>query len=557
MAQTLAELVAREGVTAETGDELVAGLEDAAAETLTLLPVDALKPFATPQSVPAAGLYVADRRVLAVEVAGVRAREIGPEERALVTAGTLAAEEQYYYWRMASRLYVGERGTTALLSTGTAWTVAVPERVKSTWERIEPFREDFTRIVALHYARRCKERDIRTLREDNLPAASLLTTGTLPTVPAPPVLTYTDATAATVGTTTVGSLGTAPTYSAPSAPTLTALGSVTALDLSSITVPSPPSAPAITYSDATAATTAATAIDALPSAPDYTQISLSLDYTNWTAWTTGSSADAEDPEMSRAINEKLRTEIEAARAQMQDNLNEYQDAVEVYRATIQRAIAQAEITKQEALLNARMATDTAIANARETAATALQNYQLSLARYDKQIAEVQYQIEVKVRKHDADLARVIGLYRAEADGEVALYRAQIEDAAASVRAEIATYEGTVQSALEQARTALAEALRQAELTTDVAKQNALQTLAAETQRETLTLERYARQIAAYGAEIGRQSAVVEGRLALFEAKVKALRYELRDVERRLQEALARFVRLHAPPRRKTIRLSAI
>lgn len=182
-----------------------------------------------------------------------------------------------------------------------------------------------------------------------------------------------------------------------------ALIAVTALP----TTPTLPSAPSFTYTDATTVGVTATTIASFGTAPVYTGPTLSLDYTDYSTY-----FDLEDSEIGMLALAKLQKQLESFREEMQDALNDFNDANVEYQATIRGNIEQAGITLQEELSNAQRDDNVDITNRAKQLEQQVVEYQNELARHAEEVRSYQVQVNSAASRVEQGL----GLYSGEARG---------------------------------------------------------------------------------------------------------------------------------------------
>jgi hypothetical protein len=338
--------------------------------------------------------------------------------------------------------------------------------------------------------------------EPNLDAANVVpSVGTLtisevaPTAPSAPTISYADATAATVSTTTVASLGTAPTYIKPtySGNISTVVSAVPSLldlsteldNLTSLSVPAAPSAPSLSSAGQATVTVDFTTPQSVE--PAYTKETgtLATVIADWDAF-----YDSEDPEMMREALARVQTELADLQRKISDERNDLEEQVTIYRAEIEKAVADAQIAAQEAA-NELSATDQ----------MTLQQYIQSLNRYDKELAEYQSNISVQTTEFDANLQRAItGLVTAERLF-LEQYSLDIQNETNEFQKELAVYQQDAAHKIEQARVALQEALADAQSSTEVSVRNEAATLEAAIQDYNLELSLFERKLALYQAKV--------------------------------------------------------
>lgn len=320
---------------------------------------------------------------------------------------------------------------------------------------------------------------------------ALAITTVAPTAPADSSYSYSDATLGTYTSTTIGSLGTAPTYTKPTI-SLTAAPSDFSYSIS-VVFPTPPSAPAYSYTDATLGTYTATTIGALGSAPTYTKPTTTFSVSDATTYI----ATAEDLEKAQTEISKQRELLNQYVQDINNELNEYNSAVEVYRASLQTAIKQAELDQERLMLSANKTTDLSIQNKAQTLSAGISLYRDSLQLYSEEVDAYAKIVNKELELYKVNLEKWIN------DRQTLLqqYSLDIQNEVNEYQKELAIYQSTVQQAIRQAELDQERLMLSASKTTDLSIQNKAQTLNADISLYKDKLQKFVEQIDLFRAQV--------------------------------------------------------
>jgi len=164
----------------------------------------------------------------------------------------------------------------------------------------------------------------------------------------------------------------------------------------------------------------AVAIDALPSAPNYTApvfTSASTYLTEMEAGTIGAAAsdidlehwfsiagqiieDEEDTELAQAHLQKISTFLQAFQADMQNQLNIFNEGNAVYQAALQRNLQQAQINMADAQKEADL-----------TLQASIQDYTLELQRVSADAQKYQALVAAEVQTYQQEIAEKSAEYQ--------------------------------------------------------------------------------------------------------------------------------------------------
>lgn len=569
MARTLQERVVAEGVTVADSAVLEDQLSESAWEVVGILPESVLWAVAEEKSDSGAGVALTGRVLRAYSADGYKAEEINPIQAARYITGDLQTSGKCVYYVSAGKLYILPEGGRVLMVDFP--TPAATDTAVSGWPAA------FPRVLALHAAAKIKESELRALRE-GLP--TLFGEGTLPTIPDAPAFTYTDAVAAEVSDVTIGSFGSIPSYSSQSL-SLSSVPTIADVDLTGITAPSSPSFPSapslpstpvapdaatISYTDATATSPVATTISTIATAPTITMPSVpTFSYVDFETY-----RGDEDTEMMEGLLRRIDREVAQYGSQVDAAVNNFKSSLETWLKGAARQEEQAKITAAQAAQTAQNATDVAVQNKARSleaqatnAATAINRYRSQVEAYgttvEAQVGLYRAQVESLVQAYVADaqvyrtavdaavqVAKInadkdIALSDLERKGELEGMSLRIRNESERVGAAVAVYQVAANKEMEQARIILERLSRNAASTTDVSKQNRLQQLVKQVQEYESKLARFQQQLASYGSEAQRLAVRVESGINLFATKVRTLRAELGDLNRRFQDALAAYI----------------
>lgn len=353
-----------------------------------------------------------------------------------------------------------------------------------------------------------------------------------PTAPSAPSFTYSDAALGTYTATTVGALGTAPAYTKP---TITFTISVpAALDTSLIVAPTAPLAPSIAAVDAVIGTYTATTIGALGTAPTYTKPTTTFSDANAGTYI----ATEEDFEKANSEIAKQNILIEKFGKDLYNELNEFNQELEVYKTTVQKALEQARLDQERLMIVGRDTTDLNIKNEAQTLIALIKDYELELQLYLGKVDAYGREINTAVIVYTQNLDR----YKISADVLLRQYQLDIENEVREFEKENVAYQSSIQTAIENARLAQQRILQQAKDTADIAAQNELQTIAATIKQYEASLEKYSREVTAYSQIVIKE--VEEYRLSLERTRI-ARDSELNQYTLDIQNELNEFQKENA------------
>ncbi len=184
---------------------------------------------------------------------------------------------------------------------------------------------------------------------------------------------------------------------------------------------------------------------------------------------------------------------------VQNELNRFNGDTVSYRAAVERAVAQAQLTLQEAITNAKNSTDVAAQNKAKALEAAVNLYSHKLKKFEEDLATYQAKVGTLVTQFQANLQK------ANLDRQTSLekYRMDVEAEAQRFNVDASTYRAGVEKLLKQAEVDLAKALKDAELATEVAVTNKAKALERAASEYQANLSRYSSQLRAYEVDVNK------------------------------------------------------
>lgn len=332
-----------------------------------------------------------------------------------------------------------------------------------------------------------------------IPDAFDLSSVTAPTVPTAPAYAYSDAAVGSIAATTITALGTPPAFIKP---TISAWStSPTEPDWVglAITAPTPPAVPTYTFIDALGTAISSTSIAALPTPPAYVAPAVPVAFSNAiTAITTN-----EDIELGEAELLIVQTELAKYKVDIENALNDFNEARVLYEAGVQRNLEQARLDQQRLIEVAHLATDLALKNSIEGAAARVHYYQLALELFDGELKLYIEETERNIKIYVANINNV----QMSRSTSVQRFSADIENAWHDFEKDNVPYQAAIQHAIEQARLDQARLTQVAQLTTDVNLRNEQQTAVTEIALYQAVLEKFQGDLKRYTDQT--QSAVAQ------------------------------------------------
>ena len=170
--------------------------------------------------------------------------------------------------------------------------------------------------------------------------------------------------------------------------TIGGLAFTTPLDLSET------AAPSFSWTDAVAGTYTATSIGAVPSAPTYTKPTQTFDVTQLENFLETD----EDVELSQAQLGRLDHEIKEYQLDIQNELNEYNQELAVYKATLEHNLETARVTQEKVLKEASDTTELNKFNELQTLAEQVQEYQAVLGKHQSDVNNYAAQVSAEAQR---------------------------------------------------------------------------------------------------------------------------------------------------------------
>lgn len=322
--------------------------------------------------------------------------------------------------------------------------------------------------------------------------SDLSISGSSPVSPSISTVTYSNATNADASSSTLATVSVdvvpakidvdtnAPTYTKPSL-TLTTLGlpdlSITASAPSDISV----SAASVSFSQAV---------------PSFTPPVLTVDVSQFETFLETD----EDTELAQLQLGRLNNEVNQYQANIQNEIATFNEGVEVYRAELQKAVKNAELTSA-------------------SEAQKIQEYSNDIQKYaanvNKEVTEYQQNTQKELNIYSTKVRAEIDKFRADIQNELNEFNKENAKYAASIQGEIQKHNTDLQSLVEQARIDLATAQENARLATQVdvsnkaqdqalAIQNAIQTMQSVIADNNSELSKFSQDINLYQADITKQ-----------------------------------------------------
>ena len=209
----------------------------------------------------------------------------------------------------------------------------------------------------------------------------------------------------------------------------TAVNALNALSYTAPTPPTPPadfslsaSAPAApidasySYSNASLGTYTATTIGALGTVPTYTKPTSAVSYTNAATYI---STD-EEFEKARTELEQQTVKLNEYRVDIENEVNEFNKELEIYKTTVQNAFEQARLDQERLMSSANKTTDLNLQNAAQTLNAAIELYKTKLDKFSGQINLYAAQVNAEVNAYSQLIAKF--------SGNIQLYSSQVQNA---------------------------------------------------------------------------------------------------------------------------------
>jgi hypothetical protein len=318
-------------------------------------------------------------------------------------------------------------------------------------------------------------------------------TNAAPVAPSAPAIAYVGAQAAVTAASALAALGAAPAYTPPVfTGNISDITSAipTEIDLAlqingstALTVPSAPAAPALFSVGQSDVSINFTVPDLVP--PQFVKSGSNLSFTSWDA----EYAD-EDPELMGAQLNKLSLELQETKQSIEQNQIEYARTIEVYRAKVNQAMKNAEISASQARDRQN-----------QSDVMALQGYVQKLAHHGQEITVYQGQLEQKIAEAKFNLDRAIQGVATAQKLFLERYQADIQNAQMVFNAAQVEYQTDAQHKIETVRTLLQEALANMRASTDVNVQNQVRAMEALVSNYNMDLQLFERKVQLYQMEV--------------------------------------------------------
>lgn len=359
---------------------------------------------------------------------------------------------------------------------------------------IDNFPKEATNATILYASRNALMR-LMNAKQSSVSAlniSDLSISGSSPVSPSISTVTYSNATNADASSSTLATVSVdvvpakidvdtnAPTYTKPSL-TLTTLGlpdlSITASAPSDIAV----SAASVSFSQAV---------------PSFTPPVLTVDVSQFETFLETD----EDTELAQLQLGRLNNEVNQYQANIQNEIATFNEGVEVYRAELQKAVKNAELTSA-------------------SEAQKIQEYSNDIQKYaanvNKEVTEYQQNTQKELNIYSTKVRAEIDKFSTDIQNELNEFNKENAKYAASIQGEIQKHNTDLQALVEQARIDLATAQENARLATQVdvsnkaqdqalAIQNAIQTMQSVIADNNSELSKFSQDINLYQADIAKQ-----------------------------------------------------
>lgn len=359
---------------------------------------------------------------------------------------------------------------------------------------VDNFPKEANNAVMLYASRNALMRLMNTKQSSvsALNISDLSISGSSPVSPSISTVTYSNATNADASSSTLATVSVdvvpakidvdtnAPTYTKPSL-TLTTLGlpdlSITASAPSDIAV----SAASVSFSQAV---------------PSFTPPVLTVDVSQFETFLETD----EDTELAQLQLGRLNNEVNQYQANIQNEIATFNEGVEVYRAELQKAVKNAELTSA-------------------SEAQKIQEYSNDIQKYatnvNKEVTEYQQNTQKELNIYSTKVRAEIDKFSTDIQNELNEFNKENAKYAASIQGEIQKHNTDLQALVEQARIDLATAQENARLATQVdvsnkaqdqalAIQNAIQTMQSVIADNNSELSKFSQDINLYQADISKQ-----------------------------------------------------
>ena len=301
----------------------------------------------------------------------------------------------------------------------------------------------------------------------------------------------------------------APSFSTPAISTIT----TSSTTVSNIGTPPVYTAPTVASDSAGVELTALTQLDSQNTIDDFDGNAIEFD--QWFTTAAHLIEDEEDIELANAQLQKISTYLQAYQAQMQNQLNVFNDANAEYQAKLQEAIQQAQINAQKAQQDAQLE-----ANEKQQEANLLlqkenQEYAASLQKFNMEVQKYQANVSAEVQEYQQNLAGDLQVWQAERTTDLQKYNGDIQNEQAEFNKELEIYKAQIQASIQDAQLDSAEDAQniqkysaelqeyQNEINKEI--QDFANTLSKNTQEYQNKIAKYGAELQSYQAEVAEQT----------------------------------------------------
>ena len=457
-------------------------LQDVGGEIISALPNKKLLPVAKTSAISSSGLTIADKKVLAVDKSDVRVKPIPANEKAKYndTASIYAATDtDPVYYIEDEKVYINGAAGSGATSGHLHYVPLLPTSDGSTLtvhgdSAIVNFPLEAQQLLVLGSAVRCLQR-LLSDKTSSLPSdISAPSLPVAPSSPSAPSFTYTDASVSDIVQPLISvSDMAALTENAPSyvSPVLTLGAAPTISDLSiSVAVPV---APALTSNSVSFNATA----------PAYIPPVASFSFSTVDTFI---STD-EDIELASAKIQEINAQIGEYQANIQNQLNAFNDANVEYQAELQKAIKNADLSQAD---------DSQL----------MQKYQSDLQSYQAQISK-------EVQEYQQNMEGDLRVWQTERQTDLQKYSADIQSALNSFNEANVVYQQDIQRKSQNFQKDIQSAIQNAQQEFNTRKaildkdvqlglQNAINNFQKDVQEYRSTLDKYQAENQNYQAQVG-------------------------------------------------------
>ncbi len=203
-----------------------------------------------------------------------------------------------------------------------------------------------------------------------------------------------------------------------------------ALTISSA-APTAPLDSSYSYTDAILGTYTATTIGSLGIVPTYTKPTTTFSITAANTYV----ATNQDLERAKSEIDNQNTLLNQYNLDIQNEQNEFNKELEVYKSTFQTAIRQAELDQERLIVAANKTTDLSIQNKAQSLNAAISLYKDKLQKFVSQIDLYQASVNSEIQLYAQNLGRL--------QGQLQLYSSQIQDAQIKYNSDQQKYTGQI------------------------------------------------------------------------------------------------------------------